>query len=331
MHSRCIQFLFAASAVAVALAGCSSSSSQSGGVDEELDLGLVWSELTFLSEGPNLEEAKAQAVAEEELASQCMKKEGFEYIPINRNVSVYNAETVKAWAQGTLEFAQQYGYGIVNSPWLEEGMAASQEVDYSDPNADYVSSLSPGEQQTYWLTLMGPGDSAEDIAASETGDYVYDWTKFGCYGWAGNEANGNSPDAFYEDPEFGELVDAMNGIWDAVQLDPEMEKLEAEWSSCMLDAGYEGVATRGEASRAMWDRYDELSGCSGNTCMEPPKDKRDEFQEQEIKQAVDDYNCAAEVNYDARLDVIDNRIQKEIIERYRSQIDAAILKYGEKK
>ncbi|WRS30626.1 hypothetical protein U6G28_02755 [Actinomycetaceae bacterium MB13-C1-2] len=314
--------------VVVAISACSSSS---GDAAEEFDPGLLWSELTFLTDGPDLEELKAQAVEEEELMAQCMKKEGFEYIPTNRNVSVYSAETVAGWAQGTLEFAQQYGYGIVNSPWFEESIVTSQETDYSDPNADYFSSLSSEEQQTYWLTLYGEGDSPEDIEASEDGEYVYDWTKFGCFGWAQNETTKDSPYAFYEDPEFSELVDAIGGVWDTVRRDPEMETLEAEWSSCMLDAGYEGLETRGDASRAMRDKYDVLSGCSGNTCMDPPKDKKREFQEEEIKQAVDDFSCAEEVHYDTRLEVIDDRIQKELIERYRPQIDAAILKYGEKK
>ncbi|MFZ1382229.1 MAG: hypothetical protein WAS54_05490 [Scrofimicrobium sp.] len=81
----------------------------------------------------------------------------------------------------------------------------------------------------------------------------------------------------------------------------------------------------------MQDKYDILRGRSGNTCMEPPADKKREFQEEEIKQAVDDYNCAAEIDYDDRIQDVRDRVERGIIERYRSQIDAAILKYGEKK
>lgn len=331
MKSHPIQFLPVASIVGMAVLGCSSLPSQSGDAGEEFDSGLLWSELTFLTEGPNQEELENQAMEEEELVAQCMKKEGFEYIPVNRNVKVYDAETIESWGQGTLEFAQQYGYGIVDSPWLEDALVSAEETDYSDPNAGYTSSLSTEEQQTYWLTLQGKGDSPEDIEASENGEYVFDWTKFGCNGWAQNEANKDSSYAFYEDPEFGELLDAIRGVWDTVQLDSEMEMLEAEWSGCMLDVGYQGLATRDDASSAMWDKYDALSGCSDNMCMEPAADKKDEFQEQEIKQAIADYNCAEQVDYDARLDVIDDRIQTEIINWYRPQIDAAILKYGEKK
>ncbi len=313
----------------LALTACSSQGAQSS-PDEAYEPGVLWSQLEFLTAGHTQERAEQDAVEQQDLVAQCMADQGFEYIPINQNVSVVSFdETYGGPADDTMEFAKQYGYGIIDSPSKQHYEEVSESTDYTDPNQDYVNSLSEAEREAYYLAWIGPGDSVEDIAASETGDYVWDWTKFGCFGWAQKQMDDKSPARFWEDPEFTELVDAINGVWDTVAADPEMEKLEAEWSSCMADEAFTNFPTRSSARGAMWSKYEELAECRGNTCTEPSKEQQDQFMAEEIRQAVADQECAERVNYFERQQKIADRVEQEVVDRYRKQIDAAILKYKE--
>jgi len=79
--------------------------------------------------------------AMEEAVAACMAEQGFEYIPVDhstRTVVVHDDEEEDI---ESVEWAQQYGYGVTTEPWADE--APSVEEEWVDPNEDYVNAMSP--------------------------------------------------------------------------------------------------------------------------------------------------------------------------------------------
>ena len=93
----------------------------------------------------------------EELMAECMAKEGFEYVPnANSGTTVMSDDDQEGPAWDSLEFAQQYGYGVFDWPGSSgPDEAPVDEEIYVDPNEDYVNSLSPSEQEAFYATLYG--------------------------------------------------------------------------------------------------------------------------------------------------------------------------------
>lgn len=180
------------SAATLALAGCSQAGSQSG--TEEAETGPLDEYLAFLWEGEEWTEERYEAenLEREELIAECMKKEGFEYTPNPDSGGWVAADDVgdePEW--GSLEFAETYGYGIID--WPGADALLEEPADYVDPNQDYVESLSVSEQDAYYATLYGEPEEVTEGADSEDASEAYSWEENGCYGWADHQMNGDDP------------------------------------------------------------------------------------------------------------------------------------------
>lgn len=91
-------------------------------------------------ESMQLEEDERMRAMEEAVAA-CMAEQGFEYIPVDhstRTVVVHDDEEEDI---ESVEWAQQYWYGVTTEPWADE--APSVEEEWVDPNEDYVNAMSP--------------------------------------------------------------------------------------------------------------------------------------------------------------------------------------------
>lgn len=318
-------------AAALTLGGCSKGADQSGGqseaapaATEEYVAGPLEKYLSALDDGQEYTDADAaqdDKKYQEDIAA-CMAEEGFEYIPdTNGYVSVTSTDmTGPQW--GTLEFAKQYGYGIVS--WPEEEVSDDSMTEYVDPNAEYRDSLSKSEKEAYDRTLYGEQVYVES-ENSDTDEVVeYDPSQNGCYGKATyGESDG---DNYYEDPDFTDLFDAANELWTSMETSPEMTALEAEWSTCMGDAGFPGLTVKNEAEDSLYSEYIALA----NSKNEPSKAELDAFQAKEIKQAVADQECAKKVKYDETQQQIDFARQEKFISEHKAELDALIAKYGKK-
>lgn len=297
-------------------------------------MSALWGQEEFTQEKFDKQQQKT-----EELVAECMAKEGFEYTPNTNNGGVMMSSDDEGdgpeW--GSVEFAEQYGYGVVDFPGRET--MTESPTEYTDPNQEYTDGLSPSEQTAYWETLNGPGPTDEEMAAMEEGDgsYEYDWKTAGCYGAAQHEVSlTESPAAAaQEDPEFADMFAAMQDLYGPLNGSGDNAKLaeiDRKWADCMADAGFSEYPSPNEVMQSMHNEYSELSqsGPDGEY-KEPDAKAQKEFQEREISTAVADAQCKKDLGYDAKQREILFEIEQQFVDEYRAKLDALVAKYGAEK
>jgi hypothetical protein len=323
-------------AAALALSGCSSAEVTKSAT-EEGPLQKYMSAL-YDDEQYSQEYADKQNAKTEDLVAKCMAKEGFEYTPNTQNGGmVYTStddETMEMW--GTLEFAETYGYGIVDDPFMRGPMAGGEEgseEQWVDPNQEYLDSLSESEQNAYYETLNGTAQSSEEvIEAGEASDW--DPKVVGCSAAAQHETE--SEDAYSaasEDPEFTDLFVKMQEVYSAMYgedgkpSNDALIKLDRDWSACMAKDGYD-FENPMSANNFM---QEEWYGEQGNEPEEPSKEDKKKFQEQEIRTAVADWKCQDKVDYVGTQQRMTNELEQKFVDEYKVQLDAMLARYGTKK
>lgn len=188
----------------------------------------------FDEEGSN-EEFEDEQRRVEEFIAECMAGKGFEYEPY-----VPDFGDVEFREEDQLEYARRNGFGVTlaygNPEYdgYEDGASEDE-----DPNSDYVSGLSESEMTAYYEALDGTPEEMAEYETTETDPEtgetytVVEGAGAGCRGDAQREVTGDR-DAAYT---------AMGPLWEEiaerVEADPRTAELEAEWSSCMADAGFD--------------------------------------------------------------------------------------------
>lgn len=323
---------------ALALTGCSSGDGKKKEAEEVGPLQKYMSAL-WGGEEQNQEFYDKQQAEIENLVAKCMTKEGFDYKPNTQNggMVVLSDEEGDGPERGSVKFAETYGYGIIDSPGMDEQQ--NQDIPV-DENQEYIDSLSKSEQQAYQDTLNGPQPTEEEMAKMESGEgMAYDWKTAGCYGAAQHEVQGGSQEAS-EDPEFKDLFDQMNEIYSEMYGDGEggstnedMVKLDRKWSKCMTEAGYDfpnPMAASNSISNE-WNESQNTGGSDSSEYKEPSKAVKKKFQEKEIKTAVADAKCQEKLNYRDEQLKITNKIEQKFLDEHKAELDAMLAKYGSKK
>ncbi|SJN12715.1 hypothetical protein FM113_15650 [Leucobacter sp. 7(1)] len=326
---------------ALALTGCSGDSgkAESGAAYEEGPLGKYMSAL-WDDEAMTQEKFDAENLKTEELVAACMTKEGFEYEPNTNSggVVTMSEEDSEGPEWNSEEFAKEYGYGIVDFPG--GGAMAGPDDEYVDPNQKYIDSLSESEQAAFYETLHGPGPTEEEMAAMEEGgSFTSDWTREGCYGAARHETQQDSPGgmAAYEDPEFAELFESMNAVYETVysedKLNPEIEQTNRDWSDCMAEAGYPDLTDPMTAQNGLSEEYYASQGMGedGGEIKEPTQKEKDAFQEREIEMATADFTCKKELKYEEKQQKVLFAAEQKFVDENKAALDALIAKHGVKK
>lgn len=267
----------------------------------------------------------------EEAIAHCMTERGWEYIPVPFQQGSVTLVTMDPGAPqvgpewGTVEYAEQYGYGVFSSPDrgpTREPAPAGEQPAYVDPNDDYLGTLGDSERDAYYEALYGTMyDAVEEL--DENGDPVereLDRNEMGCAGEADSKVQGHQP---YEDPEFAELVELLDTeVWGPMEGNEDMAALEAEWSSCMAAKGYT-FATRNEAEEHIYGLMDEVFR------VQDGQAQQESAQAQEIKQAVADFGCNDEIEYDDRHEKILLAAQQKFVDEHKAKLDALVAKYGD--
>lgn len=319
--------LSALAALALLLSGCSGSegndSGSSADAREESPLAKYLNAAYGADLSPEEQEETfaEQQREQEELVAQCMQEEGFEYTPATDTGMFFSSGEDMEWKPDDREWVSQYGYGAVESPFSEE---PPPEEEFVDPNADYVASLSESEQAAFYEALHGPMPTEEEMA--EGGEFEYDWTQAGCQGAAQQEVAGEDPS---QSEEFKPLFDAINELYTDMESWPGMAELDAEWATCMEDAGQGGHANPMEAQNSI---YDELNKIYENMGMsedptatgEPDQAKMDEIAEREVTLALADLDCREETDYRDRHLEITSEVEQQFIDDHKAELDAMI-------
>lgn len=280
----------------------------------------------------------------EELVAACMADEGFEYIPNTDNGGFLFSDDEESegpeW--GSKEFAEQYGYGIIDWPGrdTQESSDEDQPDEYFDPNQDYVDALSESEQTAYYEALHGPQPTEEEWLEIEEsgGGYEYNWETSGCYGAAQHEVQDetNGYQAASEDPEFSELLIAMQEVWtpfyDDQLLHEDVLKLNRDWADCMADKGLSEFSSPNAAQQTLYDEHNALQLPDGDAgeWVEISKDDEKKFQQREIEIAVADIDCKTKLSYDGKIEKLTFDAEQKFLDENKAELDAMIAKYGVK-
>ncbi len=196
-------------------------------------------------------ESRAKQLKVEELTAQCMGELGWEYTPVDYSSMMPSGDAADEDAALTpKQYGERYGYGIMHNYELYElpGMLgdggsgidgpATDGPGFTDPNADYVSSLSESEAQQYYQDLYGAGTDGV-VPAEEDGDTSDPSTgtatvpamgDAGCMGKASAEVWGDSP---WSNEEFSQRMDELS---QTLQDDASVKAAERTWRDCLTKA-----------------------------------------------------------------------------------------------
>ncbi|OJX97858.1 MAG: hypothetical protein BGO96_13130 [Micrococcales bacterium 73-15] len=259
----------------------------------------------------------------EDLVAQCMADQGFEYNPQSSRTTYVGSSNEDGPQWGTLEFAQQYGYGAFSWPGQEE-MELQEPEEWVDPNQDIIDSMSESELTAWQEALWGAPQEWDEDADME--EYEWNWEDSGCYGWAQHELEADDPwtamNSLYEDPRFAELFAQMGELYTKAESDPRMADLTGKWSSCMADAGYT-FANPNEAQQSIYDLQNGLwEGHEDDPeYMGPSDEELAPIKEQELETAVADFTCQDELNYQQEQLSIQFKIEQEFVDANKDALE----------
>lgn len=263
----------------------------------------------------------------EELVAECMAEQGFEYVPVDyasMSQPAVAEESEVEW--GTREFAEQYGYGMTSWPGMDEEPLPEEDMGWEDPNQAYVEAMSDTERDAYYVALHGEMTGPEP---GEEEEWEYDWTQAGC--------QGSSQHAIEEKyglggEEMTALQEEMEQLFTQIEADERITALTAQWSECMADAGYTGLASMDDAQNALMEQqnaiYDEVYGQdvveeSEWEKLEAEVEKRTaELREAEIATAVADFDCQDEVGFEKVRVEVTNEYQQTFVDAHRAELEA---------
>ncbi|WP_066582454.1 hypothetical protein [Cellulomonas timonensis] len=315
---RSVPFTAAAAAgcALLLLSGCGSSGDSDAGKDSKASEGPLQEYMKPVTSAYDDVDYEKLQVEQENIVAACMQEAGFEYTP--REVSGSSFEWDEDLEWGSEEFAEKHGYGYSIGSESEDGEEAVQ----VDPNADYVAAMSESEQAAYWEALWGP---EQPEALDEEAETTWDWTTAGCNGKASNETYGSTMSA-YEDPAFVELQDEIGTLYEKVASDPKLTALDAEWSDCMNEAGFD-FAKVPDAATSISDAYSALwesAAPDGST----DKAAETELREKEMSTAIADAKCQTKVGYQKTTREVQFALEQEFVDAHKAELDAWIEQYA---
>ena len=270
----------------------------------------------------------------EEIVAECMAEQGFDYKPVDYGGAVFYSSDGDEWNPDSREWVAQWGYGAVNWPGkqaMEE--APAPEDEWVDPNQDYVESLSGSEQQAYYEARYGPPQTEDELI--EDGSYEWNWETAGCQGLAQNEVYGSQQ--LWNEDEFADLFAAMERLWQDIENDPRNVALDAEWSSCMADAGYSGFTRQYDAQQSIYDEmnvfwengpeWDESLSEEEMTRIWEEYDKQiqkemEPLAEKEVALALADLDCREKTDYRGQKMKIQFEIEEQFVSDHKAELEA---------
>lgn len=308
----------AATAFALILTGCSSGGDGGDGApvtaEEYADTPLQ-EYMTKLSGGDTSEADWAAMNREsEEVVAACMLEQGFEYEPVdNTGTSVEMPGDDLDYT--SREYAETYGYGVATTFEESQASAEEQSDEWVDPNQEYVDAMSETERTAYYEALYGV--QTEYVEGEEPPPY--DWTTAGCQGKAQHEVY-DEVNGAWEMPEFSDLQEQINTLYEQVQGDPVLTELQASWASCMADAGYEyesQMAVYDDLNERMNGVYEQMGdGSDVDTALV------DEIAAYEVKVATADFDCRKELGFERKQLEVQIKVEQAFVDEHKAELDA---------
>jgi hypothetical protein len=248
-------------------AATSQSGSQSGASVED--------QLGFDAAGILARQSRVEAAI-----AQCMKNEGFDYIPIDPFAQ--RAALVGSSRLSDQDFLKQFGYGI-STLW---GRGNPQ----ADPNERLRATLGPADRRAYDRALWGDNKGATFGEAVDSGQF----DRLGGCTLKATEA------VFGGAQVLTQLQGKLDDLDDRINEDRRMIKAIAQWSDCMAQAGYR-YEDPDEIDSDLFRRTEKIVGpLSGQFATGPPAGEKPRpydraalarLQHEEVAIAVRDNSC----------------------------------------
>ncbi|MBF0687071.1 MAG: hypothetical protein IR158_04790 [Cellulomonas sp.] len=310
--------LLAATVVALVLAGCSGDGTSSTSDEETGPMSAFFEKV-----GGSFDEGDAEKQQREhgELVAACMAEQGFEYTA-PEPMGMTESEDMPEW--NSKEYAEQFGYGATTSQDMNGG------EEWVDPNADYLATMSEGEQTAFYEALYGVQPEVDPEADPE--EYEYNWEEGGCEGKASHEVYEQGQ--IWDDPALQDFRDEMTNSWDSLADEPVLQEAQAKWSACMTEAGFD-FASPQEAQDSIYDQMNVIWEAS---VPEDPEAEVDpeafeldetamaELKKEELAVAAADYTCKESSGYVKAEKAAYLAVEERLWEKYGDQLEAAAAK-----
>jgi hypothetical protein len=258
----------------------------------------------------------AQAERIQNSIAACMHGEGFTYLPVDTAKLVSYGQATSH--PDTAQWAATWGYGINKAPAAATSGAVDR--DYVNPNDAVVSRLSASEQAAYNAALNGSGGS-QGTANSDTVSGTRSDSS-GCQG-AAEKANPEKDPS--SDKQFADLVAQSNRIPGKVASSAKVVALDADWASCMADAGDAKYASPAKAQQAIEERYNayylKVKGTPDPSVVES-------MSKTEIETASADFVCRQKVDYANRHSAVEDAAEQQFVDDNKKGLDALLASYG---
>ena len=267
-----------------------------------------WEEFNASLFGTGLTEEEAfrrnheERVIMEDFVAQCMREQGFEYIPFP-GPGEYHASGLSNFRWDDRDWVAQYGFGIVNSPSHTSGGAGApaDPPELVDPNLEYGNNLPQAERDAWHFALdggtgpdrvLGCRDKARELIATDT---LHDlmWADEFQPLWL---AGGAMQEKFYS----------------------EITPAQRDWANCMADAGFPTLELQSEAGNLVIPELQRLEGL-GLPANAP------EFAalaDQEVNLALADFDCRAATNFDDRQFDWQVELETQFMDDHHAEIEA---------
>ncbi|MFV0427408.1 MAG: hypothetical protein ACK5KU_10295 [Beutenbergiaceae bacterium] len=322
---------------ALALAGCNSD--DGGGEEltwEDSPLNQAFEGLSGVGEQSSEEweaEYEDQQRRIEELIATCMADQGFEYIPMNyADMGIDTSDLDGEFDPASREYAEQYGYGITT---MDEIVGSDPAQEPEDPNQAIYDAMSDSEQAAYEAALYGDFDVSAAMDMDDDEFEMPDASQTGCTGQAEAAVRGTAEeeatvDNLSQDPRFAEFFEAEELFYTTAENDPSFDELEAEWSSCMAEAGYDGFANSNAAADSIFEEMNALWDATGDEeGVEPDEAEMARLREIEITLAVADWDCSDQIDLQQRRMAIQFELEQAFVDEWQEEIDTLVAAYNE--
>lgn len=292
-------------AAALLLTACGGTPEQPERTLSPIDVYLLAGSGTELSAEERDADGDAWLRENEELIAGCMKDAGFEYVPHAPTPMGFDFNMIGSADLDNPEWIKRYGYGIVTSPDRSDKPTV-----VPNPNDAIVEALTDAERTEYYRTLTG-GESAYGADGS------YDPSKGGCFGAAQIELDARDP---LRADEFRPLLDAINDFYLALDAQPEIVALDAQWAECMSTAGYGPYGYQMEPLGEINGELLRLINEGGADAWADPAVER--LAVREIELATADFECREETGYRASYASVRNTLEERFVEDNRADLEA---------
>ena len=213
----------------------------------------------------------ARQIKIENAIRDCMKSQGFEYVPVDPVAQRTGLTGQNGFSED--EFEKAYGYGITTLFEQRRNIPA-------DPNTAIRNGLSAADQTAYTRALSGEFADATFAVAADTGDYS---RLGGCTRQATESVFGGAE-------VLQNLTAKLDELDQRIVSDPRMQKATAKWSDCMRTTGYD-LPEPDQVDAVLQKRLDAIVGPANDRKADYDKAALATLQHDEVVTVAADKDC----------------------------------------